>query len=205
MLPPRPVLASAILLVGGLAWSLGSSPPPVASLADAALWEGQSVTLEGWVSDVRPAADGTRFTLVDGAHSVAVRIAAAGADAIADGPALSTGDRVQASGRLSRWQGQLRLDAEDARDVKTVASASASAGATTLAEVAADPAAWQGRPVVVRGHVEKGRLADGAHSVAVGGGAWPAEGVVQARGLLRWDGHCLCHRFDAREVRPWTP
>lgn len=198
MLPPRPVLATAILLVGGLAWSLASSPPPLATLADAARWEGQSVTLEGWASDVRWGPDGSRFVLVDGTHSVPVRVAADGESA-----APATGDRVQAAGRLSRWQGELRLDVEDAADVRPTAGPAAAA--PTLAEVAADPLAWQGRPVLLRGIVEDRHLADGPRSVALGDGPWPAEGPVQARGLLRWDAACLCHRLDAREVWPWTP
>src|SRR5688572_26981513 len=99
MLPPRPVLASAILLVGGLAWSLASSPPPLADLSEAARWEGQSVTLEGWASEVRRSADGTRFVLVDGPHAVPVRVsgtaAAGGTDeGDEDAGAISAGDRV---------------------------------------------------------------------------------------------------------------
>lgn len=199
MLPPRPVLAAAILLVGALAWSLGSAPPPVAALADAARWEGQSVSLEGWASDVRPGADGLRFVLVDGTQAVAVRVA----PGTMDGPGLAAGDRVQASGRLSRWQGQLRLDVEDPSDLHLAAGPPSSAQA--LKDLAADPAAWQGRLVVLRGVVDDGRLADGPFSVALGEGPWPDEGPVQASGLLRWDGRCLCHRLDAREVRPWTP
>src|SRR5688500_5772734 len=110
MLPPRPVLAAAIFLVGGLAWSLASAPAPLEDLADAARWEGQAVTLEGWASEVRRGADGTRFVLVEGPHAVPVRVSGIAADA--GGGGFSAGDRVQASGRLSRWQGELRLDVE---------------------------------------------------------------------------------------------
>lgn len=205
MLPPRPVLAAAILLVGGLAWSLASVPPPLASLADASRWEGQSVTLEGWASDVRSGADGARFVLVDGVHAVAVRVssAPAGGPAPGLGSGLVAGDRVQASGRLSRWQGELRLDVEDAADLRPVAGPPA--GHPSLADLAAEPDDWRGRLVLVSGVVEDDRLSDGPRSVALGEGPWPADGPVQARGLLRWDAACLCHRLDAREVWPWTP
>ena len=198
MLPPRPVLACAILMVGGLGWSLASAPPPLATLAEAARWEGQAVTLEGWVGGVRASADGIRFVLLDGTHSVAVRVVTAGED-----PGFGAGDRVQASGRLTRWLGELRLDVEDPADVRPTAGPAAAT--PTLAEVAADPQAWQGRLALLRGVVADGRLSDGPRSVALGEGPWPREGPVQARALLRWDAACLCHRLDAREVWPWTP
>jgi hypothetical protein len=197
MLPPRPLLASALLLVGGLGWSLASSPPPVSSLAEAGRWEGQSVTLEGWASDVRQDPEGVRLVLVDGADAVPVRVSSALAETIA------TGDRIQASGRLARWQGSLRLEVEDASGVQLVAGAAAVL--PTLAEVAAAPADWQGRLLLVRGLVADGRLSDGPWSVALGDGPWPEAGPVRGRGLLRWDAACLCHRLDAREVWPWTP
>jgi hypothetical protein len=199
MLPPRPVLASAILLVGGLGWSLASAPPPVAELSEAARWEGQTVALQGWATEVRGGADATRFLLVDGAHSLQVRVAA-GAGAA---PGFAAGDRVEAAGRLSRWQGELRLEVEDPAGVRRTEGPAASS--PTLEDVAAAPQAWQGRLILLRGVVADGRLTEGTRSVALGDGAWPGEGPVQARGLLRWDGGCLCHRLDAREVWPWTP
>lgn len=200
MLPPRPVLACAILLVGGLAWSLASAPPPVADLSEAARWEGQTVALQGWATEVRSGVDATRFLLVDGAHSLQVRVGAAAGDA----PGFGAGDRVEAFGRLSRWQGELRLEVEDPADVRRTAGPTASA--PTLEDVAADPQAWQGRPILLRGVIADDRLTEGPRSVALGEGPWPAaEGPVQARGLLRWDAGCLCHRLDAREVWPWTP
>jgi hypothetical protein len=198
MLPPRPVLASALLMVGGLAWSLASVPPPVVELAEAARWEGQAVTLEGWVGGLRAGADGSRFLLLDGTDSIPVRLAAAGRD-----PGFGAGDRVQASGRLTRWLGELRLDVEDPAGVRlTVGPAAAT---LTLDEIAADPQAWQGRLILLRGIAADGRLSDGPRSVALGEGPWPQAGPVQARALLRWDQACLCHRLDAREVWAWTP
>jgi hypothetical protein len=166
-------------------------------LAEAGLWEGQSVRLDGWATDVRPGADGTRFTLVDGADSVAVRVSSSGETA------PSPGDRVQVAGRLGRWQGQLRLDVEDGDAVHVVPGPKAAE--PSWGDLATQPEAWRGRLVLVRGQVEEGRLRDGSHSVMLGEGPWPKEGAVQARGLLRDDPSCLCHRLDAREVWPWTP
>lgn len=200
MLPPRPLLAAAVLLVGGLAWSVAVLPPPVASLAEAARWDGQAVTLEGWARDVRVDATGLRFTLVDGGHQVAVRVATT--DAAAE-PSPVSGDRVQASGRLGRWQGQLRLDVEASDALRIVPGARLAT--PTWSEVTADPAAWEGTPILLRGEVDRGHLREGSRSIALGDGAWPSGGSVQARALLRHDPSCLCHRLDAREVWPWTP
>jgi hypothetical protein len=200
MLPPRPLLASAILLVGGLAWSIADSPPPAASLAEAIEWEGQAVTLTGWATDVQQTADGARFTLVDGGDAVAVRVGAPLA------LQLHAGDAVEAAGRLGRWQGQLRLDVEDADDVRLKQQHGvAPTVALSWDDLTTDPDAWAGRPVLLRGTVSDGRLVDGKSSIALGEGAWPRDGRVQAQGLVRWDGDCLCHRLDAREVWPWTP
>lgn len=199
MLPPRPVLATAILLVGGLAWSLADSPPVVARLEEAARWEGQSVAFEGWAVDVRRDEAATRFVLVDGTHRVAVRVSDPDADLVA-------GDRVQVAGRLTRWQGDLRLDVEDHQAVRVLPGPSAGATATPAwHELAARPEDWTGRPLLLRGIVDGDVLREAGYSVAVGDGAWPAAGPVQVIGFLREDPACLCHRLDAREVRPWTP
>lgn len=199
MLPPRPVLATAILLVGGLAWSLSAAPPVVARLEDAGRWEGQSVALVGWAVDVRRDEAATRFALVDGTHRVAIRVADPDAELVA-------GDRVQAAGRLTRWQGDLRLDVEDGKAVRVLPIPATEAAATpTWAELAARPHDWMGRPLLLRGIVEGKVLREGGHSVTLGDGAWPSAGPVQVRGFLRDDPTCLCHRLDAREVRPWTP
>lgn len=196
MLPPRPVLAVAVLLVGGLAWSLGAEPPVVAALADAARWEGQAVALEGWATGLRHETEATRFSLVDGTHVVAVRVADADTDLVA-------GDRVRAEGRLTRWQGALRLDVEDRDRLRIVPGPGWDS--PTWDELGAEPGAWAGRPLLLLGTVDGDRLVHGGRSLALGDGAWPTEGPVQVRGFLREDPACLCHRLDAREVWPWTP
>ncbi|MHB1262306.1 MAG: hypothetical protein ACYC2H_11395 [Thermoplasmatota archaeon] len=196
MLPPRPVLAAALLLVGGLAWSLGNAPPVVADLATAARWEGQTVALVGWATELRHDVDATRFLLVDGTHLIAVRVADADADVV-------PGDRVRAEGRLTRWLGDLRLDVEDAGRLRIVPGPDATS--PTWDELAARPEDWTGRPLLLRGTVDGDHLRDGGRSVALGEGPWPTEGPVRVRGFLRDDPACLCHRLDAREVWPWTP
>ncbi|MFA5943057.1 MAG: hypothetical protein WC876_01170 [Candidatus Thermoplasmatota archaeon] len=199
VLPPRPLLAAAILLVGALTWSVTARPAPLATLDDAARWEGQTVTLEGWIKDLRTEPDALRFSLVDGQHAVAVRSVAV------DEPdlPLHSGDRAQATGRLGRWQGQLRLEVEEPRHLQVVAPTAAATPAWT--EVSAHPETWDGRPLLLTGELRGGRLHDGPRSVALGEGPWPTQGRVQARGFLRADADCLCHRFDAREIWPWTP
>jgi hypothetical protein len=218
MLPPRPLLAAALLLVGVLAWSVSALPAPVSSLASVARWEGQSVTVEGWVQDLRVLPDGVRLVLVDGGHALAVRAPAeavaahaegsqdspGGGDADASGRSLQDGDRARATGRLGRWQGRLSLDVETAGGLHRVADERP--GSPSWPELAARPAGWEGRPILVRGLVDDGALhGPGGHSVALGSGPWPRDGNVQVRGFLRADPACLCHRLDAREVWPWTP
>jgi hypothetical protein len=200
VLPPRPLLAAAILLVGLLAWSVSALPPPLTSVEAAGRWEGQTVTVEGWAQDLRAQADGIRLLLVDSGHAVAVR-APAESDA---GEGLQEGDRVRATGRLGRWQGQLRLDVETPDGVRRIADARSES--PSWSDLALRPDRWEGRPLLLRGEVDDGRLLgpDG-HAITLGEGPWPRDGTVQARGFLREDPKCLCHRFDAREVWPWTP
>lgn len=199
MLPPRSLLAAAILLVGALTWSVAAKPAPLATVDDAARWEGQTVTLEGWVQEMRTEPDALRFNLIDGQDAVAVR--SVGPEP-SDLP-VQSGDRVQATGRLARWQGQLRLEIEDPRHLRVVAPLTVSAPSWT--ELSANPEAWNGRLILLSGEVKDDRLHDGPRSVALGEGPWPTHGFIQSRGFLRADPNCLCHRLDAREVWPWTP
>jgi len=186
-----------VLLVGGLAWSVAARPIPSVALADAARWEGQTVRAEGWATDLRGDGAGLALMLRDGAASLEVRLDRAPAPDL-----LAGGDRVQAVGRLSRWQGQLELDgaAADARVVPGPRPAQA-----TLADIATRPAAWQGTLLRLTGRVDHGRLVAGGNAIALGSGPWPSGGDVVATGLLRDDPACLCLRLDAREVAPWTP
>jgi hypothetical protein len=136
---------------------------------------------------------------VDGSDAVAVRVGSPLA------MELHAGDRLAVSGRLGRWQGQLRLDVEDADSLRLRLAAPAPSTALPWEDLVQAPEAWTGRPILLRGTVADGRLVEGGHSIALGEGAWPHDATVRAQGLVRWDPDCLCHRFDAREVWPWTP
>lgn len=198
MLPPRPLLALCLLLVGLLAWSVTAHPAPDVAVADAARWEGQAVRVEGWASDVRQDGDGLRLTLTDGGHALQVH---APPTPPHERPGL--GDRVEAEGRLSRWQGILRLEADEAAAIRTLGGPRPVQ--PSWHDLASDPDPWSGIPIRLAGRVADGRLVGDGASLALGTGPWPASGHVQATGVLRPDPSCLCHRFDAREVRPWSP
>jgi hypothetical protein len=196
VLPPRPLLALCVLLVGALAWSVAVRPPPDVPLADAERWEGQTVRVEGWAQDIRP---GPRFTLVDGGRALDVRTPQIDAHRL---PGI--GDWVRAEGRLSRWDGALVLDvdAADADALRVTAGPRpVQLGWSELAE----PGHWRGTLLRLAGRVEDGRLRGDGASIALGDGPWPASGRVVATGLLRFDPTCVCHRLDAREVRPSGP
>lgn len=192
MLPPRPLLALCVLLVGLLSWSVAARPPPTVAIEDAARWEGQTVRVEGWASDSRKEDDGLRLVLTDAGRALQVRSASDVHPGI--------GDRVEATGRLSRWQGMLRLDADALRVLGGPKPVQ-----TSWHDLAESPADWRGTPIRLMGRIHDGLLSGDGASVALGDGPWPSSGVVAATGLLRYDTGCLCHRFDAREVRPWTP
>jgi hypothetical protein len=196
MLPPRPLLAACVLLLGGLAWSVHGAPAPRVEVADAARWEGQSVTLEGWAQRVVRGADGVaRLQIVEDGAAVAVRVAG-------ESP-IREGERLVATGRLSRSAGALALLVDDPTLVRAVASPAAERPSwQTLAE---DPNAWTARRITLAGELERGHLVGEGASLRAGGGPWPRSGLVEASGLLRYEASCLCHVLDADGVRPWTP
>jgi hypothetical protein len=196
MLPPRPLLAVCLLLLGGLAWSVGGQPAQKVALAEAATWEGQSIRLEGWAQDVRKDPSGAlRLHLVDGAASVAVRVPS---------PAeASAGERLVAVGRLTRSGGNLALLVEDAADLRRVAGPPGLR--PSWHEVAESPQGWAGRSLTLAGTLERATFSAEGRSVAVGQGPWPREGTLEVTGLLRFEPDCLCYVLDAREVRAWTP
>lgn len=197
MLPPRPLLALCVLLIGLLSWSVAARPQPEVALADAARWEGQSVRTEGWASDLRVARDGSlALTLVDGGQALQV-------DAPPSTAHPGIGDRVEAAGRLSRWQGALRLDVEGPTGLRIVDGPRPIQA--SWQDLSASPDRWHGVSIRLHGQVVGERLIGDGASLALGTGPWPQSGPVQATGLLRFDPACVCHRLDAREVRPWTP
>jgi hypothetical protein len=198
VLPPRPLLALCLLLVGLLAWSVAARPAPGIPLADAARWEGQAVRVEGWASGVRQDDDGLRLTLTDGGHALQVH---APPMPPSDRPGL--GDRVEAEGRITRWQGILRLEADDATALRTLGGPRPVQ--PSWHDLAAEPGHWAGIPIRLQGMVVGDRLlGDDGASLALGDGPWPESGPAQATGVLRFDPACVCHRLDVREARPWT-
>ena len=197
-LPPRPLLAVCLVLLGGLAWTVEERDLPLILPAEAPLWEGQAVRLEGWAQAVVPAPDGSlRLRLVDGPHAVAARLPAG------DGAAVALGERIAVAGRLLRSPaGDLQLLVEEADSLRRLAGPDpADPG---WEQVAADPDAWAGRPLQLRGTVEDGHLNGPRIAVRLGEGPWPRTGATEAVAFLRYEEGCLCHVADAREVRPWT-
>lgn len=195
MLPSRPLLALSLLLLGGLAWSVAGTAPPTVPLEDAARWEGQDVTLEGWATAVQRSGDGTvRLALVDGTAAVAVRMP--------DTVPVSDGDRLALSGRLTRSAGRLTLFVED--EAAVLRAAAPEPVAPGWDDLAARPDDWVGRRLALTGTVERGHLVVAGHGLQLGMGDWPRAGPVRATGLLRYDPACLCHVLDAGEVHPWT-
>lgn len=167
------------------------------AIADASQWEGQNVRLEGWVEGVRTEPDGVlRFQLADSGTAIAVR-AAGGTDDV------SNGDRLAAAGRLSRSAGALVLLVEAGNDLRVVQEPAAEH--PTWPQVGESPQEWTGRRIVLAGAVQQGRLVGDGVSISLGEGPWPKDGAkVEATGLLRYERDCVCHAFDASEVRPWT-
>jgi hypothetical protein len=192
VLPPRPLLALCVLLVGLLSWSVAARPAPSVALADTAQWEGQTVRVEGWVAESREG----RLVLVDGGHRIQV-------DARLAGQRPGIGDRVEATGRLTRWQGFLRLELDEADGLRRLE------GPEPLHpswhDLAREPERWKGTLLGLKGTVRDGLLVGEGASLALGDGQWPTAGPVLAIGLLRHDPACVCHRLDAREVRAWSP
>lgn len=183
----RALVTLCLLLLAALAWLADVRAPPRITPADAARWEGQSVTVSGWVSDVsRDSAGGQRFRIRDGGAAL---------DGQADASDLRDGDWVEADGRLARLSGRLVLLVEHA-----AATRGPDALTPAWAEVADDPAAWEGMPLRLAGTITAGRLDDGnGHRLELGDGPWPPDGSgpVEVEGTLRYDEQCLCHRLDA--------
>jgi hypothetical protein len=199
VLPPRPLLAACLVLLGALAWAVEGRPPPTVSPGEAWRWEGQAVVVEGWALGVSKGGDGgVRMTLSDGGSGLATRLG--------DVPAmpLANGDRLSVAGRIMRGPaGDLTLLVDDPSSLRRVAGPDAEPA--DLATVALDPGRWSGRLLRLSGTVERGHLQAGGRTARLGDGPWPSEGPVQADGFVRYDPGCLCHAVDAVQVRPWTP
>lgn len=191
MLPAR-LLGAVTLLCAVLLVQADTAPVATVLPTETTAWEGQDVRVAGILQDPRPGADGrTRFLVT--AHGTALPVTL-------DGLLLEGhGTWVEAEGRLVRVGGRLTLLAHE------VAAAPTPGPRTpTWDQIADDPGSWTDRWIRMQGIAESGRFgADGTH-VMQGDGAW-TDGTVQATGHLAYDPGCLCHRFHAATVRPWTP
>ncbi|MEK6975705.1 MAG: hypothetical protein AABY18_05110 [Candidatus Thermoplasmatota archaeon] len=181
----------AALGLGGLAllaYVVEATPVPTRSPAEALANEGREVWLRGVVRDLRVTDGVARFDLVLDGNAVGARL---------EGEAPPEGTLVEARGRLGRLGGSLTLFAERVRPAAWDAGLPVS-----LAALAEDPATWHDQAVNVTGVADRGRLKADGHSVALGSGDWPRDGVVNATVMLVYDPACACHRLD--RVTPWT-
>ena len=188
MLTTRRLVALCLAGLALLGWTADAAGPIVIGPAEARLWEGQAVTIEGVARSVRDQDDGgQRFDLVADGHAVPVLL---------DGPRVRSGDAVRVEGRLARLGGTLLLLGDDA------SAARPDGPDASIADLARDPDAWLGRVAHVEGTVAKGRIAADGHSLALGDGDWPTSGAVTADVMLGYHAPCGCHRVD--QVAPWT-
>ncbi|HUR62787.1 MAG TPA: hypothetical protein VM286_10570 [Candidatus Thermoplasmatota archaeon] len=163
---PRPSLlvVASLLLSGGLALLAGAAGIPEATPAEAALFEGQGdVRMVGLLDNLRAFPDGWQAQLHRDGTAILVRGEGA--------PVAPEGTWSEAQGRIGRSGGRLVLLADAVRPLQ-----SEDATATpTWAALAQDVAAWDHRPILLRGWVEKGELRDhDGHGVRLATGAWPA-------------------------------
>jgi hypothetical protein len=195
VLPPRPLLALSLLAFAALSTAVQVQPQAHILPGEASLWEGQTVQVQGWVADLRTDDRGrARFSLAQQGTSLAT---------IAEDARVEPGSFVVATGRIARLGGHLVLLVE--RPDGVAAGPAPDALPVALRDAAQDPAKWTDRLLALRGEVDAGRLRDGSTSIALGEGPWPRRGAIEVDAFLRYDASCLCHRLDAREVRPWTP
>lgn len=158
----------AILLLGGLAHWM---EPPLVALGEAQ--EGARVKVEARVLSVRATERGQLLTLSDGAHSMpafAPRV-----------PVVARGDEVVATGIVSRVDDGLALSADALRVTRATASVE-----RLPAELAAQPAGFEGARVVVRGEVRDGMVVGGGARVALRGEDAPRDGAVIVTGTFAY-------------------
>ena len=114
---------------------------------------------------------------------------------------LGVQHRVEAIGRVGRSAGQLALFADSQDDVAAVPPPPPHRVAWV--DLAADPEAWAGQAILVRGTVAAGVLRDGdGHRMTLGDGPWPSKGPVEATAAVSYEPSCACHVLTASEVHP---
>lgn len=189
---PRALVVLCLLLLAGLSWLAEARTPPRIAPADAPLWEGQTITVAGWASQVKRDPDGSqRMALRQGSH--AVEASASVAD-------VQDGDWAEVTGRVARLSGRLVVLAEWLAVTRGPGPAE-----PTWAQLAHDPESWSHQPLRLSGVVEGELLqGDGGRQVRLGRGPWPAEGPATLTGILAYDSGCLCHALSA-SGGAWTP
>jgi hypothetical protein len=116
-------------------------------------------------------------------------------------PAAHEGDWAEATGRIGRSAGRLALMADSVRPVE----AGIATQTPAWVALAQDAAAWDHRPLLLKGWVEKGELRDhDGHGVRLGAGSWPT-GAATVRGYLSYDPGCLCHVLNGHAETPPLP
>lgn len=178
----RRLAALALLGVAALAFLAQATPTPLLTPAEAAAWEGQTVAMRGVVRDRRVSDGVARFDLVLEGHALAAR---------SEKPIPLDGTPVALEGRLTRFNGVLTLLAD-----RVAVHALDDPLRVSLSALAADPALWKDQAVTVHGTITQGHLHADGHRIALGTGAWPTTGPVQAVVLLSYDAACACHRLD---------
>lgn len=190
MLSTRRLIALCIAGLAGVGALAEAGPGQVISPAEAIHWEGQPVTLQGVVRQLRTDRDGHhRFDLVADGAALPARL---------DGGSLREGDAITATGRLARLNGVLTLLADDVRRPATDLVGER----VGLDALARDPASWTGRVVEVQGVVERGHLRGAGVAIGLGDGGWPTAGPVTAPVLLGYDSACACYRLH--RVSAWS-
>lgn len=187
MVSTRRLLGLALAGLAFVALLAQGNGVPAITPAQAALWEGQGVSVAGVVQTLRTNPEGSvRFDLVAAGVALPTRL---------DEPVAQEGDAVRITGRLTRLNGVLTLLGE------AVASQGPPAGEWPLRDLLQHPDTWHQRPVITRGTIADGWLRADQHGVLLGQGDWPRHGPVEATVLLRYDAACACYRLD--QVRPW--
>lgn len=200
---PSYLLLAAFVQAAFLAAYAHTMPIPTITPAEAAMHEGQgTVRLSGLVANVRAAGDSTRLALQADGHRVDAHVPGA--------LHIPEGSWVEATGRLARLSGTLTLLVAGPQAMQ--ATEPPGPAQPSWADLASDPGAWQGKPLLMRGTVASGQLRDSdGHRISIGTGPWPKSGPVEALATISYDRACLCHRLDATDVAPlgawsaWTP
>lgn len=189
------VLVASLAAIGLLALLGRATEPTPVDLADLAAHEGDLVAVSGTVAS-EPALGGSlRFFLRDatGSARVAWRLPSL---------ELHEGDGIKAEGRAVWLRGSIELQASSLRRLEL-----ADAPHVRLADVARDPARFEGLLVRLEAFAEPGeragqatlRDASGAHRIdARVPDSLDASGWVEWAGVLRYDDGRMRYLFEAR-------